>query len=172
MVWYLLILCQGWVLVFSLGLVAQHAAWCVLRHPLVTCVWDIGQVIVGSSFSWVTSGCVRASFWILILLLLWLYNKSSHVIFNILLHQKIIIIAIINHFILIISLHNFIHSVVIIEVDAASLFLWHVVRVVIWCQLFAMFFEEQLQLLINLILRQSLQSLTTRRSLPSLWFLL
>jgi len=43
--------------------------------------------------------------------------ECSHVVFNILLHKQIVITVFIKQLILIIAFHDFIHSVIIVEVE-------------------------------------------------------
>ena len=95
---YLLILRQRWILILWLlpWIITHHAAGSILRHPLMRCIRNICQIVILLPFAGVAGGGVWASFWVLRVVWLRLYNKSSHIILNILLHQKIIFIIIID----------------------------------------------------------------------------
>lgn len=165
---YLLTLAQRWVLVLRLRCVAHHTSWRVLRYPLMRRVRDVRQVATWLSLSLVIGGCIGAPLGILRVMRLWLNDESGHVILDILLHQQVVLAVVVDKLVLVVALHDFIHSVIVVEVQRASLLLRHVVGIVVDRQLFSMLFEEELELLVYLVLRQSFEAFAAGGALPAL----
>lgn len=112
---------------------------------------------------------VRSSLLIL-LLFIWLNNKGSHIILYVLLHQQIIIGILIDHLVLVAIFHNIVHTVIIVKVELARrLFRPATPFIFIW-QLLAVLLHENLELLVDQVLRKALVALATGCALTALAF--
>ena len=170
---YLLTLAQGGILVLGLSHITHHVSWRVLWQSLMSCVRDVSQVATWLSLSLVIGCRVRASLWVLRIMRFWLHDESGHVVLDVLLHQKVGIAIIVNEVVLVVAFHDFIHSVIVVEVySTTGLLLGQVIQIIVNGQLFSMFFEEKLQFLVYLVLGQSFETFATGCALPTLTFLL
>lgn len=145
--------------VLVLRLIAAHqAARSILGRPLVRCVRDVCQIL---SLALVVGRCVGAALRVLRVVCLGVHDEGCHVVLNILLHEQVVLTILIKKIIAIVAFHYFIDSIVLIKVEGAACIFLHVHGFFVGAQLFAMFLEEQSQLLVDLVLRETLEALAS-----------
>lgn len=81
-----------WILVLRL-IVTQHIALSILSLPLMRRIRDVGQV--GLTLSLIASSSIRTPLGILRVVSLGLHNECSHIVFNVLLHKKVLIFIVV-----------------------------------------------------------------------------
>lgn len=132
---YLLTSCLSWVLIFTLGTAAHKARCCRLSLLLVSCVGYVRQIL---PLTLIVLSSIWAPFDVLGVVRFRLYDEGSHIIFNVLLHEQVILTILVQHLLLIVPFHYFIHSVILVEVE--TLLLIHMIVFV--GHLLAVLFQE------------------------------